>query len=64
MGNYDTKVFYKDKKGRIKYNKLCMSCPYKCKQSWRAEIRVCRRTEEEKAKKRKEEIKYETISKS
>lgn len=47
----DKQIFYKDKKGQIKYNELCVECPYECKQSFHSEIITCKYKKELKANK-------------
>ena len=34
-------VFFKDGSGRFKYNKLCVGCTRKCKQSFRVTVVSC-----------------------
>ena len=35
------KSFFNDSKGHAKYNKICMKCSRKCKQSFRAVLISC-----------------------
>lgn len=35
--------FYLDKKGKVKYNKVCDECARECKQSWRSKVLHCDR---------------------
>ena len=44
----DKNLYYKDKKGKIIYNKLCVDCPYSCKQSFRSMIITCKLTKEQR----------------
>lgn len=38
-------AFFLTESGRIAYNKLCLCCKHKCKQSYRAVVVQCRRFE-------------------
>lgn len=41
-------IYFRNKENKIQFNKLCETCPYKCKQSFRTQIVSCRRTKEKK----------------
>lgn len=53
----DKNKYYKDKKGKIKYNEICEACSYDCKQSWRASIFACKHTKELKDREKDEKRK-------
>lgn len=42
--------FYLDGTGKIKYNPLCESCPYDCKQSFRSQLVACNKKIQAKTK--------------
>ena len=41
MDKYDEWEFYRTPRGHISYNKKCLRCKRKCKQSWRVVIVRC-----------------------
>ncbi len=43
MKKKDSWQFFRKPSGKIAYNKLCLRCANKCKQSWRVEIIHCPR---------------------
>lgn len=49
----DKNLYFKDAKGEIIYNKLCIDCPYSCKQSFRSTIITCKLLKEHKKSKRR-----------
>lgn len=52
MERISKNVFYQNDKRELQYNKECENCPYKCKQSFRATIIQCKKTLEEKNRKK------------
>ena len=49
----DKNLYFKDDKGDIIYNDICIKCPYSCKQSFRSTIVSFKFTKEQKNKKRR-----------
>jgi len=43
MGREIELQFYRNEKGEIEYNKLCIGCIHECKQSFRSEIIACKK---------------------